>query len=149
MTPMEQARLIIDRPRRDWRFWAGVSAALLSACVTIAFVSVVLDRNDYSERFRDASEQQTCRSAAAVFSDTAQAQQLIVQGAALAAVGRGQSPVAFADALEVASDNALTALRLRDDALTRCSVDPTYRISDAELRDLPDYPRPTEQAPGD
>lgn len=133
---------VLKAPRRDWRFWAWLTAALMVTCVTIAFVSVLIDRNDWRDRFDEASRETGCRSRAAIFSDTAGAQAISIQGAGLAAAATGKDPSQFAEALGVAADNAIRALAARDDAVQRCTIDPTYEIPASVLRPIPPYPKP-------
>jgi hypothetical protein len=138
-TPVRIRR--VPSARRDWRFWASLAAALLSACVTIAFVSVLIDRNDWRNRFDESSKENGCRSAAAIFADTASATATNIQGAGLAALSEGVDVTPYAKALEIASENALRALAARDGAVEICPRDPTYRISPSVLLPIPPYPR--------
>jgi ABC-type tungstate transport system substrate-binding protein len=79
-----------ERVTRDWRFWAWVSAALMTVSVLIALVVLVQERNNLRSENRAQALELTCRAEAGV--EVAKA-----EGALLTAIGLGLSAVAVND----------------------------------------------------
>jgi hypothetical protein len=142
-------RTALGMPARDWRFWAAIAAALLVACVAVAFVSTLGDKQALRAQNLELLAQQAntndvaeCRAAAAVFSDAESERSSAIQSLGLVAALNHQDASPYKDALNVARRNALKALDAREDAVTRCTDDPSYRIDPATLEPVPTLPAP-------
>ena len=60
---LDRVRRTLLAPKRDWRFWAAVCAALLAFTTTVAFAQILSDRNNWRDRFDDQRTETLCRSA--------------------------------------------------------------------------------------
>lgn len=141
MTDTERLiRKALAAPRRDWRFWACLSLALLITCVTISFISVVRDKDDLKARFLTSNATTECRSRAAVFYDGTDlaADQIFSDGLSTAFAGGDSGP--YVDAYKIANQNRHVALAARKVAIETCSTDPTYSIPETILQPIPPLP---------
>lgn len=113
----------------------AVAATLLAGTAGIGLFATMRDRDGWRDVARDLRVQNTnlqvqldsqastssCRSEANFDTDEKASEVAIIVARALAAVGRGESPAAFADQLEVAADDYRAAIDARKIKLTTCA----------------------------
>lgn len=137
---MAHLRIALAVPRRDWRFWASIAAAMLLVTVCIAFTQILSDRNHWRNRFDRQSTEQLCRSAAGAGVSAAQADLLgqmadnqFAIDAGLVAVANGDREAlgaqvaeleARATAVSAARSGLDAAIIAQQEALRTCQPEP-------------------------